>query len=58
MLHKSASTKYLGVLLDNELNWADHINKTVEKTNKRIRAYEEASRSKVRKHTGHNESQL
>jgi len=37
MLQKSASTKYLGVLFDNKLNWADHINKTVEKTNKRIR---------------------
>jgi len=34
MLQKSASTKYLGVLLDNTLNWADHINKTVEKANK------------------------
>jgi len=37
LLQKSASTKYLGVLFDNKLNWADHINKTVEKTNKRIR---------------------
>jgi len=36
MLQNSASTKYLGVLLDNTLNWADHINKTVEKTNKRL----------------------
>jgi hypothetical protein len=36
-LLQSASTKYLGVLFDNKLNWADHINKTVEKTNKRIR---------------------
>jgi phage gpG-like protein len=26
----------LGVLLDNKLNWMDHINKTAEKTNKRI----------------------
>jgi hypothetical protein len=24
MLQKSASTKYLAVLLDNKLNWADH----------------------------------
>jgi hypothetical protein len=31
MLQKSGSTKYLGVLLDNKLKWADHINKTVEK---------------------------
>jgi hypothetical protein len=37
LLQKSASTKYQGVLFDNKLNWADHINKTVEKTNKRIR---------------------
>jgi hypothetical protein len=36
MLQKSASTKYLGVLLDSMINWADHINKTVEKTNKRL----------------------
>ena len=36
MLQKSANTKYLGVLLDNKLNWVDHISKTVEKTNKRL----------------------
>jgi len=36
MLQKSASTKYLGVLLDNKLSWAVHISKTVEKTNKRL----------------------
>jgi hypothetical protein len=36
MLQKSASTKYPGVLLDNKLKWADHINKTIEKTNRRI----------------------
>jgi len=36
MLQKRASTKYLGVLLDNKFNWADHNNKTAEKTNKRI----------------------
>ena len=36
MLQKSASTKYLGVLLDSKLNWADHISKIVEKTNKRL----------------------
>ena len=36
MVQKSASTKYLGVLLDNGLNWTDHISKTVEKTNKRL----------------------
>jgi hypothetical protein len=37
LLQKSASTKYMGVLFDNKINWADHISKTVEKTNKRIR---------------------
>ena len=36
MLQKSASTKYLSLLLDNKLNWMDHINKTVEKTNNRL----------------------
>jgi hypothetical protein len=36
MLQKSASSKYLLVLLDNKLNWMDHIKKTVEKTNKRL----------------------
>jgi hypothetical protein len=46
MLQKSASTKYLGVLLDNKLNWADHINKTVEKTNKRTGLMERLARSK------------
>ena len=33
-LQKSASTKYLGVLLGNKPNWTDNISKTVEKTNK------------------------
>lgn len=28
MLQKSVSTKYLGISLDNKLNWADHISKT------------------------------
>jgi hypothetical protein len=36
MLQKSASAKYLGVLLDNKLSWADYISRTVEKTNKRL----------------------
>jgi len=36
MLQKSANTKYLGVFLDNKLKWIDHINTTVEKTNKRL----------------------
>jgi len=46
MLQKSASTKYLGVLINNKLNWADHINKTGEKTNKRL-ALTKASKSNV-----------
>ena len=29
-------TKYLGVLLDNKLNWMDHISKTAKITNKRL----------------------
>jgi hypothetical protein len=36
MLQKSASTKYLGVLFDSKLNWADHFSKTVEKTSRRL----------------------
>ena len=38
MLQKSASTKYLVVLLDNELDWVDHVSKTVEKANRRLGA--------------------
>ena len=34
MLQKSVSTKYLSVLLDSKFKWIDHINKTVDKTNK------------------------
>jgi len=45
-LYKSASTKYLGVLLDNKLKWAHHINKTVEKTNKRIGLMKRLARAK------------
>jgi hypothetical protein len=30
------STKYVDVLLDNKLNWMDHISKTEEITNKRL----------------------
>jgi hypothetical protein len=36
MLQKSASTKYVSVLLDNKLSWAVHISKRVEKTIKRL----------------------
>ena len=57
MLQKSASTKYLGVLLDT-LNWADHINKTVEKTNKRLALMKRLAEATWGEHTGHIEHHL
>jgi tetrahydromethanopterin S-methyltransferase subunit F len=53
MLWRSTSTKYLGVLLDNKLNWIDHINKTVEITNKRLELIGRPSGTSGGAHTTH-----
>jgi len=58
MLQNSASTKYLGVLLDNMLNWADHINKTVEKTNKRLALMKRLAEATWGEHKRHIERHL
>jgi hypothetical protein len=55
ILQKSASTRYLGVLLDNKLNWADHINNTVEKTNKRLALMKRLAAAMWGTYTGHTE---
>jgi uncharacterized protein with GYD domain len=58
MLQKSVSIKYLGVFIDNKLNWADHINKTVKKTNKRLALMKKLAGALWGKHTGHTEHHL
>jgi fructose-1,6-bisphosphatase len=56
-LPKSESTKYLGVHMDNELSWKNHMEHTINKVNQR-QDHKTTCRSHMGKHTGHNEHHI